>query len=222
MPALASIVLPTAEEELWRYSRIGELNLADFSVGSLVTTVSGDESVVSREPRLALTDVSSEPGDAFETLHEEEVGRRSTGGARDGGAVRVATSRSQVVASPIVISHEARESGVLSFPSLEIDAAENSEVTVVERFASTVGCRSLLVPMVKIRAAQSARVTYVAINELSRDTWLIGYQRASGDRDSSISSSTIALGGDYSRVRAGVRLVGQGASAKQIALYFAD
>ncbi|MFM7898898.1 MAG: hypothetical protein ACKO97_08055, partial [Actinomycetota bacterium] len=116
MPALASIVLPTAEEELWRYSRIGELNLADFSVGSLVTTVSGDESVVSREPRLALTDVSSEPGDAFETLHEEEVGRHSTGGARDGGAVRVATSRSQVVASPIVISHEARESGVLSFP----------------------------------------------------------------------------------------------------------
>ncbi|MFM8714920.1 MAG: Fe-S cluster assembly protein SufD, partial [Actinomycetota bacterium] len=222
MPALASIVLPTAEEELWRYSRIGELNLADFSVGSLVTTVSGDESVVSREPRLALTDVSSEPGDAFETWHEEEVGRHSTGGARDGGAVRVATSRSQVVASPIVISHEARESGVLSFPSLEIDAAENSEVTVVERFASTAGCRSLLVPLVKIRAAQSARITYVAINELSRDTWLIGYQRASGERDSSISSSTIALGGDYSRVRAGVRLVGQGASAKQIALYFAD
>ncbi|MFM7081648.1 MAG: Fe-S cluster assembly protein SufD [Actinomycetota bacterium] len=222
MPALASIVLPTAEEELWRYSRIGELNLADFSVGSLVNTVSGDESAVSRESRLALADVSSEPGDAFETLHEEEVGRHSTGGARDGGAVRVATARGQVVASPIVITHEARESGVLSFPSLEIDAAENSEVTVVERFASTVGCRSLLVPLVKIRAAQSARITYVAINELSRDTWLIGYQRASGERDSSISSSTIALGGDYSRVRAGVRLVGQGASAKQIALYFAD
>ena len=222
MPALASIVLPTAEEELWRYSRIDALELAAYSLGSLKTTVSGDESVVSRESRLALTDVSSEPGDAFETLHEEEVGRHSTGGARDGGAIRVATSRGQVVASPIVISHEARESGVLSFPSLEIDAAENSEVTVVERFASTVGCRSLLVPMVKIRAAQSARVTYVAINELSRDTWLIGYQRASGERDSSISSSTIALGGDYSRVRAGVRLVGQGASAKQIALYFAD
>jgi len=222
MPALASIVLPTAEEELWRYSRIDTLELAAYSLGSLTTTVSGDESAVSRESRLALTDVSSEPGDAFETLHEEEVARHSTGGARDGGAVRVATSRGQVVASPIVITHEARESGVLSFPSLEIDAAENSEVTVVERFTSTVGCRSLLVPMVKIRAAQSARVTYVAINELSRDTWLIGYQRASGERDSSISSSTIALGGDYSRVRAGVRLVGQGASAKQIALYFAD
>ena len=76
--------------------------------------------------------------------------------------------------------------------------------------------------MVKIRAAQSARVTYVAINELGRETWMIGYQRASGERDSTISTSTIALGGDYSRVRAAVRLVGQGASAKQVALYFAN
>ncbi|MFA5775696.1 MAG: SufD family Fe-S cluster assembly protein, partial [Ilumatobacteraceae bacterium] len=33
---------------------------------------------------------------------------------------------------------------------------------------------------------------------------------------------SVALGGDYARVRAEVRLVGQGASAKQTALYFAD
>ncbi|MFM8714707.1 MAG: hypothetical protein ACKOE7_15325 [Actinomycetota bacterium] len=51
MPALASIVLPTAEEELWRYSRIDALELAAYSLGSLTTTVSGDESVVSRESR---------------------------------------------------------------------------------------------------------------------------------------------------------------------------
>ena len=215
MGSLSNTVLPTAEAELWRYSRIGELNLADFSVGSLVTTVSGDESVVLRESRLTLADVSSEPADVFETLHQEHS-RAGT------NAFCVATKRGQTLSTPIVITHEARESGSLAFPSLEIDAAENSELTVVERFTSNEGCRAVLVPIVKIRAAQSARITYVAINELSRDTWLIGYQRASGGRDSSISSSTIALGGDYSRVRAGVRLVGQGATAKQVALYFAD
>ena len=32
----------------------------------------------------------------------------------------------------------------------------------------------------------------------------------------------MALGGDYARVRTDARLVGQGASARQIALYFAD
>ena len=215
MNSLSNVVLPTAELELWRYSRIGDLDLSTYSVGALSTTVSGDASVVSRESRLALADVSSESADAFETLHHEH--------SRNGdGTVCISTKRGHTLATPIVVTHEVRESGLVVFPSLEIEAAENSEVTVVERFNSVDGCRSLIVPMVKIRAAQSARVTYVAINELSRDTWLIGYQRASGDRDSSISSSTIALGGDYSRVRAGVRLVGQGASAKQVALYFAD
>ena len=221
MTNLSTIALPTAELELWRYSRIGELDLGSFAAGAVATTVSGEASVASRDSQVSLAEVSSEAADVFETMNEE-FAREATRDGRDGGTVRVVTSRSQVVASPIIVTHDARESGVVSFPSLEIDAAENSEVTVVERFVSADGCRSLVVPMVKIRAAKSARVTYVAINELSRDTWLIGYQRASGERDSSISSSTVALGGDYSRVRAGVRLVGQGASAKQVALYFAD
>jgi len=136
--------------------------------------------------------------------------------------VRVATTRGEVVGAPVVVEHLLEESDVVCTPLLEIDAAENSEITVVERFTSDDSVRSLVIPSVRIRAAQSARVTYVQVNELGRATWSIGYQRASGDRDSSISTSTIALGGDYARVRAGVRLVGTGASAKQVALYFAD
>ena len=202
--------MPTAEAELWRYSRIGELDLASYSVGSAATNVVG-EAEVGGKSRVTLADVSAEEPDVFETLH-----------TRHAQVVRVATGRGQTIAEPVLVTHDIRDSGVVSFPSLEIDAAENSEVVVVERFVSNDGCRALVVPMVKIRAAKSARVTYVAINELSRDTWLIGYQRAIGERDSTISTSTVALGGDYSRVRAAVRLVGQGASAKQVALYFAD
>ena len=212
MSGFAGVVLPTAEAELWRYSRIGELDLGSFSPSAAATRVVGDST---RESRLALADVSGETPDVFETLHHDSS--RATG-----GTVRVATQRGEVRAEPVLVTHEVGAAGAVVFPSLEIDAAENSEITVVERFVSGEQCRSLVVPMVKIRAAQSARVTYVAINELSRDTWLVGYQRAVGERDSAISSSTIALGGDYSRVRAAVRLVGQGASAKQVALYFAD
>jgi Fe-S cluster assembly protein SufD len=221
----ADIALPTAEQELWRYSRIGELDLGSYSVGAVTTTVSGDAAVVSHESRLALADVSVEAADVFEQLHALHTAPGTRDKASDvarGGVVRVGTSRGQAIADPILVTHHVHDSGILGFPSLEIDAAENSEVTVVERFVSGDSCRSLIVPLVKIRAAQSARVTYVAINELGEGTWLIGYQRALGERDSTISTSTIALGGDYARVRAGVRLVGQGASAKQVALYFAD
>jgi len=166
-----------------------------------------------------------EPADVFEQLHAKHTapsGQPDTVGTTHRGVVRIGTTRGQVIADPILITHHVHDSGIMCFPSLEIDAAENSEVTVVERFQSDDQCRSLVVPMVKIRAAQSARVTYVAINELGAKTCLIGYQRALGGRDSTISTSTIALGGDYARIRAGVRLIGQGASAKQVALYFAD
>lgn len=210
MTELSSFVLPTAESELWRYSRIGELDLASMSIGSVATSVVGDAEV-GVTAGIPLADVSGEDPDVFETLHVQHA-----------RVVRVATTRGQAINDPVLITHDVRDSGIVGFPSLEIDAAENSEVVVVERFVSVDGCRALVVPMVKIRAAQSARVTYVAINELARDTWMIGYQRASGERDSTISTSTVALGGDYSRVRAAVRLIGQGASAKQVALYFAD
>lgn len=211
----ATFALPTAEQELWRYSRIGELDINQFRNGAATTTVSSDteqlEQLVSYESRLDLAAVSSEDADVFEDLHQ-----------RNAQVQHIATKRGQVVGAPILITHDVRESGIICFPSLEIDAAENSEIVVVERFVSSATCVSLIVPVVKIRAAQSARVTYVAINELGNQAWLIGYQRATGERDSNISTSTIALGGDYARVRAGVRLTGKGASAKQVALYFAD
>jgi Fe-S cluster assembly protein SufD len=205
---IAGLVLPTTEEELWRYSRIGELRLASMSLVDCTTTVDGPHQ---RESTLSLSDVSVEAPDVFERLHE-----------RHAAVVAVSTRRGEVVASPIVVTHTVSGTGSVSFPSLEINAEDDSEVTVVERFVSDDECSSLVVPMVKIRAGRAARVTYVAVNELGRRTWLIGYQRASGDRDSSLSTSTVALGGDYARVRAAVRLVGQGASAKQVALYFAD
>ena len=95
-------------------------------------------------------------------------------------------------------------------------------MTVVERFISSANAKSLIVPVVDVRAAQSARVTYVAINELGASTWQIGYQQAVGQRDSMMKLFTVALGGDYARMRAEVRLEGQGANSQQVALYFAD
>ena len=75
---------------------------------------------------------------------------------------------------------------------------------------------SLVAPVVELRAAQAARIT-AAINELGRQTWQISHQQAVGDRDSTMRLFSVALGGDYARVRAEVRLVGQGANAQQTA-----
>jgi len=75
--------------------------------------------------------------------------------------------------------------------------------------------------VLQVRAAAAARVQYLAVNELSATAWAIGNQQAEGDRDSSTLLATVALGGDYARVRTEARLIGPGGSTRQVALYFA-
>jgi Fe-S cluster assembly protein SufD len=75
--------------------------------------------------------------------------------------------------------------------------------------------------VVQVRAGTAARVQYLAIDDLSDQAWSIGHQQAVGERDSSTLLATVTLGGDYARVRTEARLVGAGASTRQVALYFA-
>ncbi len=102
-----------------------------------------------------------------------------------------------------------------------IDAGEDSEVTVVERFLSEAGATVLVVPALHVHAGQAARVRYLGINELDEAAWQIAHQWADGGRDSHVTLATVALGGHYARVRTEARVSGAGATTRQVALYFA-
>jgi len=208
-----TLALPTTEEEIWRYSRINELEMSKYRAGAVATTVEGADAIAlqgAAASALVGIAIASAP-DVFAQMNTETP-----------AVVALQLAKGKVHTQTVVITHTIGESGIVVFPRLVIDAAENSEVTVVERFVSKDGVHSLVVPVVEVHAAQSARVTYLAINELGKNTWQIGNQVAVGERDSNVRLFTVALGGDYARMRAEVRLVGQGASAQQTALYFAD
>ncbi len=203
----AAMALPTAGEEVWRYSRIGELDLQRYSPAVLRTTVSAPDGVTGgvatpdTEPAL---DVFDELNTAF---HEAVVVRVPAG---------------KVLTEPITVTHHVAGQGVAMFPRLVVEGGENSEFTIVERFESDPEADALLVPRLHLHAAQAARVTYLGVNVLGRKVWQLGHQRATGDRDSTTLLATVALGGDYARVRTDARVVGQGASTRQVALYYAD
>lgn len=208
-----ALALPSTEEEIWRYSRINELDMSKFASGKLTTTVEGGESVqLSGAAATALVGAGMHvQPDVFAQLNTDNP-----------DVIALQIGKNKVHTQTVVITHSVDKSGVVAYPRLVIDAAENSEIVVVERFTSADNVHSLVVPVVEVHAAQSARVTYLAINELGKNTWQIGHQVAVGERDSNVRLFTVALGGDYARMRAEVRLVGQGASAQQTALYFAD
>ena len=202
-----SMDMPTAEQEVWRYSRIGELQLDRFHPAAASTTVHGANGYLAERHELdtsAVHDIFDELAGAF---HSDTV---------------LSIPRGQHVASPIVVTHTVRGDDEATFPRLVVDAGENSEVTVVERFVSDGSGSALVVPRLFVRAQQAARVTYLAINELGTAVWQLGHQFAIGERDSTTLLATVALGGEYARVRTDAKVVGQGASTRQVALYYAD
>ena len=212
------ITLPTVDEEIWRYSRIGELDLTKYAHGRIDTTIDAGATA----PVVDANGTFADCGKAMPIAVDAFAEISAIASATDPDIVTVRVPRGKAFATPVVITRTVTKSGVLATPRIVIDAAEDSEVTVVERFVSADGIDSLVLPVVEMAAAQSARITYLAINELGNGTWQIAHQQSLGERDSTTRIYTIALGGDYARVRTEARLVGTGATTQQVALYFAD
>ena len=208
MNATPAIVMPSTDEEIWRYSRIAELDMSAYTHGHLRTETVGADSVRVTESLAGVAMVTNP--DIFAELngtHADTISLRIPKGV--------------AIEDAIHIVHHLDASNVVAYPRLVIDAEENSEVTVIETFISDDSVHSLVVPVLEVRAAKSARVNYLTINQLGLNTWQIGHQQSAGHRDSTTRLATVALGGDYARMRTEVRLVEQGASAQQVALYFA-
>lgn len=206
---LASIELPTTDEEIWRYSRIGDLDLGAYRPAHHRPDVSGPDDLVEIGGDVVELFPDDTP-DVFAELNRSMPAQ-----------VRIVVPANRVVEETITVTHVVPADGSLVCPRLIVDAGENSEVTIVERFASTAEGGALVVPVLQMRVGPAARVSYLAVNELNEQTWSIGNQQAVGERDSHTLLATVALGGDYARVSTNARVSGRGASTRQVALYFA-
>ena len=238
--------LPSAEEELWRYSRVAELDLErhrpaveapsgawdlpaplrDVPRAALVVVRNGHlVSVEGGAPGLevgplveldrtgeALGAVAGEPADAFASLHDAFVA--------DPVLVRVA--RGAVVPDPVVVVSLVDGGGTAAFPRLVVRAGENSELTVYGHAASAPDVDALVIPMVELDAGQASRLRYVDAQLLGQSVWQLGHQASRVGRDADLSTTMVALGGDYARLRIDSVLDGKGASGEMLAVYFGE
>jgi len=203
---------PTTAEEIWRYSRIEELDLDRYTPARTDTAITGvpEGRGLQVDDTFDVIDADIDVPDLFADLNVAFMSPT---------VLRVPAGA--VISEPIVVEHTSPGPGTATFPRLVLDIGEDAEVTVVERFSSPDDEDSIVFPLLQIRAARAARVKYLAINELGRSSWQIGHQQAIGGRDSTMLLATVALGGQYARVRSEARVDGEGASTKQVALYFA-
>src|SRR5262245_11121583 len=120
--AFDDVVLPTTAEEIWRYSRIGDLDLTRYQPGVATTTIDGGGDLAQRASG-AVSVVDAPYPDVFAELN-----------ATHADTVTITVPKGRIVAEPIVVTHAVADDGTAAFPRLVIDAGDDSEVTVVERF----------------------------------------------------------------------------------------
>jgi Fe-S cluster assembly protein SufD len=241
-----SLELPTEAEEVWRYSRISELPIERFAPASagtpsdeiaapvqrvldavgeragLVLTVNGRIARVESEAGKAETGalasthggsellgvVAGEP-DAFVTMNAAF--------AADPVMVRVPSGVAQQ--RPFVVVHWVDADAAAVFPRTVIEVGESAEATVVELVASE-DVLSLVAPVTELSVAPAGILRYVTVQDLGPRMWQVGYQASQVDNQATLLSATVALGGDYARLRADSRLIGTGATANLLAVYF--
>ena len=195
--------LPTPQEEIWRYSRIDELDLGAYTPGPTEAAVSGWTPVAD-----AAIDGLEPAADVFAELN-----------AGLAAPVVLRIPPGHAAADPIEVVWRAPSDGAAVFPRLIVETGPDADVTIVERFTSD-DVSALVVPVTELRAGPGARLRYLATNELGPRVWQIAHQVGRAERDSYTLLATVALGGYYARVRTDARLDGAGATGEQVAAYF--
>lgn len=209
----AAMALPSTDDEVWRYSRIGKLDLDAYRPHRADTTVTGGDASADIVRDGTFSSIAADEP-AVDVFHELNTAF--------GEVVTIRVPRGTTVGAPILVTHRIAADGQAVFPRLVVDAGEDADVTIVEQFVSDDGITALCVPRLEVHADRSARVKYLGVNTLGHSTWMLGHQVAIGERDSTTLLASVALGGDYARMRTDARTVGIGASTRQIALYYAD
>jgi Fe-S cluster assembly protein SufD len=234
----ASATLPTDAEEVWRYSRIAELDLDAYTpvqphtepaevppaaqalldaigpTSGLIITRNGQPVLAhgavsaAGEEPIPIGEIAGEP-DALTALNAAFVEAPLT----------VKVEKGRVLPHPVVVFHWIDADGRAIFPRTVVNAEEGAEARVVEVFASS-DVASLVVPVTELAVAQGARLRYVNVQTLGEQVWQIGLQASRVGRDADLISHSIAFGGDYARVRTDSTLAGQGGSSRLLAMYF--
>src|SRR5436190_577136 len=245
MGALSHYSLPSTEEEVWRYSRVAELDLDAYSPaddspvgggipapidaalatvpvrGVTIVTVNGR--VVSLDVAAPGVDVVTEPEDALGIAMADPTdvfAEMNDDFTTAPVVVRVAPGAT--VEAPIVIARWVDEPGIATFPRTVVIADEDSRAKVVEYAASADTVPAFTAPVTELSLGRASRLDYLNVQNLGMATWQIGSQVSTVDADATLTSVSAAFGGDYTRLRTDCRLVGRGATGNLRAVYFGE
>lgn len=244
----AATPLPSTDEEVWRYSRIGDLDLDRFrpagpdgagaeasdaaralleqagDAAVRIVTRSGlpasiDHAADARVRVLAGDDLDG-PGPLGSALGEVHD---ALGHLHDAHASPIVVHVPDGVdAGRIVVVHESGTEGVATFPRLVVELGQASSAVVVEVHCGADGVACLSVPVTELLVGRDARLRHCTLQLLGDGAWQIGRLASRVEQGGNLGAGAVALGGDYARTRIDTVMAGRGAHGEITAAYFGD
>jgi Fe-S cluster assembly protein SufD len=242
--------MPSTDEEVWRYSRIDELEIEAFPPAAqaarteLPDLATGFVAAVPSATVAATIDGHVVPTggttvvrglEVVDIASDARLGKDVLGSVAGDGPDVFATlndafaaapllvrvSPGAVIEQPVVIVHHATGTGTASFPRLVVDVGADAQITIVEVQLSDAG-PALVAPLTELAIGRDARATYVGLQQLAFDTWQIGSLVVTVDQGATFRSVAAGFGGDYARLRTDCRLTGRGAHGDLDAVFFGE
>lgn len=244
---LASAQLPSESEEVWRYSRIDELDLsglapspgkredlpeeiagpvrsgswagvAQSNEGLVVSTGVSDGARSQGVSVASLSSLSEHPG--ISATHDtDSLATLARAFSPDGVVVEV--PEGVRLNEPIVVVHFGAGGDLAWFPQILVHVGAGASAQVVELLASSEAA-SLCIPRTRLVLDEDAHLDYLGVQRLGGQCWQVGYQSHQLAARAHLSSFYVALGGDYARMRTDSVLGGPEASSELLAAYFAQ
>jgi Fe-S cluster assembly protein SufD len=240
----AELPLPAPTEEAWRFTDLrgfdpdafasnGHVSVPGTETRPAETMLEVDAAGVVTVTEAGLAVERAPEGAVLEPLSEnhprlgELVGATDKLSAhnaamwKDGLLVRV--PRGVELEKPIYVRIANGADGGALFWRLLVEAEEGARFTLIEEYASdTPDLRAYTNAAVELFVGQAAKLEYVSIQNLSRETWHFAFHRARVERDAELDWVAGGFGSKKGKVRIENDLAGPGATSRVTGAYFAD
>ncbi|MDE2763278.1 MAG: Fe-S cluster assembly protein SufD [Gemmatimonadota bacterium] len=127
------------------------------------------------------------------------------------------------VEQTIRLSRWVSRPGTATFTRILIVAEEHSRLSFVDEILSPdFDSATLACTVAELFSRGGAQVQYVSLQRMGRGGVHLANQRTLAERDSTLDTLNVALGGTVGRVDLNARLLGPGANSDMLGLYFGD
>ncbi len=239
-----ALPMPSTADEHWRFTDLGGFDpdafvpnghgpVSDTGTGPVRTMLdletAGMAAVtehgleIQRAPAgVTFAPLSGDHARLYELVgHEEKFAAHNAAMWQHGLLVHV--PRGVIVEQPLYVRVTNSLPNESLFWRLLVIAEPESRFTVIEEYASSSPeLNSYSNAAVEIFVEQAAKVEYVSIQNLSRDTWHFASHRARVARDAELDWVAGGFGSKMGKVRIENDLAGPGATSRVTGAYFAD